>query len=238
MEDPKMALDTKVREELGSIRTSSARRGARRSRHSSRSRIGAVIPLLPFLLTSGTAAFVAALRCRSWRSSLVGAGGQHRHRPQPALQRHSPGSHRRGGGGRHVRRGHAHRCECRLIRYEAATTLRKVSNRRPGATDRATATASTRHDYDKVLVATAGSIIFHLTESGQDVELGEGQRLDLPAGRRHAATVGAKGVSCLEAHLPAGSLAATRAVSAGVVAGASSASTAGSSVISSAGPER
>ena len=63
------------------------------------------------------------------------------------------------------------------------------------------------HDYDKVLVATSGSIVFHLTESGQDVELKEGQRLDLPAQTRHAASVGANGVSCLEAHLPAGSLA-------------------------------
>jgi quercetin dioxygenase-like cupin family protein len=63
------------------------------------------------------------------------------------------------------------------------------------------------HDYDKVLVATAGSITFHLTGSGQDVVLGRGERLDLPAGTHHAATVGAAGVSCLEAHLAAGSLA-------------------------------
>jgi len=63
------------------------------------------------------------------------------------------------------------------------------------------------HDYDKVLVATAGSITFHLA-TDSDVELKTGYRLDLPAGTRHAATVGSDGVSCLEAHLPAGSLAA------------------------------
>jgi quercetin dioxygenase-like cupin family protein len=63
------------------------------------------------------------------------------------------------------------------------------------------------HDYDKVLVAAAGSIVFHLTDTGTDVELREGQRLDLPARTRHAASVGPNGVSCLEAHLPAGSLA-------------------------------
>jgi quercetin dioxygenase-like cupin family protein len=62
------------------------------------------------------------------------------------------------------------------------------------------------HDYDKVLVATSGSIVFHLTETGRDVELREGQRLELPARTRHAASVGPNGVSCLEAHLPAGSL--------------------------------
>jgi quercetin dioxygenase-like cupin family protein len=63
-----------------------------------------------------------------------------------------------------------------------------------------------RHDYDKVLVATSGSITFHLTDRGQDVVLGTGDRLDLPAGTTHAATVGGDGVQCLEAHLPAGSL--------------------------------
>ena len=63
------------------------------------------------------------------------------------------------------------------------------------------------HDYDKVLVATRGSIVFHLTDVGRDVELRAGERLDLPAGTRHAATVGEEGVSCLEAHLAAGTLA-------------------------------
>ena len=62
------------------------------------------------------------------------------------------------------------------------------------------------HDYAKVLVATAGSITFHLEEEC-NVELRVGERLDLPAHTRHAATVGPAGVNCLEAHLPAGSLA-------------------------------
>jgi quercetin dioxygenase-like cupin family protein len=63
------------------------------------------------------------------------------------------------------------------------------------------------HDYDKVLVATSGSIVFHLPEEGRDVELRAGERLDLPSRTRHGASVGNDGVSCLEAHLPAGSLA-------------------------------
>ena len=63
-----------------------------------------------------------------------------------------------------------------------------------------------RHGYDKVLVAAAGSITFHLPELGRDVELLSGERLDLPAQTAHAATVGGDGVTCLEAHLPAGSL--------------------------------
>lgn len=63
-----------------------------------------------------------------------------------------------------------------------------------------------RHDYDKVLVAAEGSIEFALPELGQSVTLWPGDRLDLPAGSLHSATVGSQGVTCLEAHLQAGSL--------------------------------
>jgi len=66
-----------------------------------------------------------------------------------------------------------------------------------------------RHDYDKVLVAAAGSITFHLTEPEWDVVLAAGDRLHLPASTLHGASVGSSGVSCLEAHLPAGSLGPT-----------------------------
>ncbi len=64
-----------------------------------------------------------------------------------------------------------------------------------------------RHSYDKVLAAVAGSITFHLPELGTDVELRAGDRLDLPAGTLHSASVGANGVTCLEAHMAAGTLA-------------------------------
>jgi hypothetical protein len=63
-----------------------------------------------------------------------------------------------------------------------------------------------RHQYDKVLVAVAGSITFHLPELAQDVWLEAGDRLELPSGTLHGADVGADGVTCLEAHLPAGAL--------------------------------
>jgi quercetin dioxygenase-like cupin family protein len=62
------------------------------------------------------------------------------------------------------------------------------------------------HDYDKVLVATSGSITFHLVDLARDAELTAGERLDLPAGTVHSATVGALGVTCLEAHLERGTL--------------------------------
>jgi len=62
------------------------------------------------------------------------------------------------------------------------------------------------HDYDKVIVATEGSITFGLTGYGVGIVLTIGERLDLPANVEHDAVVGAKGVTCLEAHLPAGTL--------------------------------
>ena len=63
-----------------------------------------------------------------------------------------------------------------------------------------------RHDYDKVIVVTAGSITFELPEAERRIEVRAGDRLGLPAGTLHGARVGSAGVSCLEAHLPAGSL--------------------------------
>jgi quercetin dioxygenase-like cupin family protein len=63
------------------------------------------------------------------------------------------------------------------------------------------------HAYDKVIVATAGSIGFGLPATAETIQLTIGDRLDLPAGTRHDAVVGPDGVSCLEAHLVAGSLA-------------------------------
>jgi len=64
------------------------------------------------------------------------------------------------------------------------------------------------HGYDKVLVAMQGAVTFLLPATGRSIELRAGDRLDLPAGTSHAATVGPTGVRCLEALLPAGSLGA------------------------------
>jgi quercetin dioxygenase-like cupin family protein len=71
------------------------------------------------------------------------------------------------------------------------------------------------HGYDKVLVVAAGSITFGVPDLGQAIELVEGDRLELPAGTSHDALVGPHGVTCLEAHLPRGSLAELRRVPAG-----------------------
>src|SRR5215212_4471077 len=68
--------------------------------------------------------------------------------------------------------------------------------------------AAHEHGYDKVIVVVSGSIAFVVPETGRTIELVAGDRLELPAGTRHAAVVGAVGVECLEAHLPAGRLTA------------------------------
>ncbi len=71
------------------------------------------------------------------------------------------------------------------------------------------------HGFDKVLVCAAGSIRFGLPRTGGHVDLGAGDRLDLPAGTLHEAFVGPDGVTCLECHVPAGRLAALRRYDAG-----------------------
>lgn len=53
------------------------------------------------------------------------------------------------------------------------------------------------HRYHKVLFCMQGSIVFHLRDG--DVSLRAGDRLDLPPGTEHAATVGGDGVTCVEA---------------------------------------
>jgi quercetin dioxygenase-like cupin family protein len=49
-----------------------------------------------------------------------------------------------------------------------------------------------------VLFCLEGSIVVH-TDDG-DLELTSGDRLDLPPGTAHAATVGPHGCSCIEAY--------------------------------------
>jgi quercetin dioxygenase-like cupin family protein len=69
------------------------------------------------------------------------------------------------------------------------------------------------HDYDKVIVVAAGAIRFGLSDGPLD--LAAGDRLELVAGTAHDALVGDTGVTCLEAHLPAGTIATTTVKSPG-----------------------
>jgi len=53
------------------------------------------------------------------------------------------------------------------------------------------------HTYHKVLYCVEGSIVFHTPDG--DLGLAPGDRLDLPPGIEHAATVGDRGCRCVEA---------------------------------------
>jgi quercetin dioxygenase-like cupin family protein len=54
------------------------------------------------------------------------------------------------------------------------------------------------HGHHKVLFCVSGSIVFHTRDGA--VELQAGDRLDLPPGTEHAATVGPSGCQCMEAY--------------------------------------
>lgn len=60
--------------------------------------------------------------------------------------------------------------------------------------------AAHQHSYFKVIYVVQGTITFGLPELGEEVLLGAGDRLDLPANMMHQAVVGPEGVVCLEAH--------------------------------------
>lgn len=54
------------------------------------------------------------------------------------------------------------------------------------------------HGYRKILYCLRGSIRFDLVAAGTSIELGPGDRLDLPPSTAHAAVVGPAGVTCVE----------------------------------------
>jgi quercetin dioxygenase-like cupin family protein len=56
------------------------------------------------------------------------------------------------------------------------------------------------HPYDKVLYCVEGSITFVLDDGTREVQLQPGDRLELPAGIPHSATVGPEGCVCIEGH--------------------------------------
>jgi len=60
--------------------------------------------------------------------------------------------------------------------------------------------AAHKHDYNKVIYVVRGSITFGLPDTGEEIYLHAGDRVDLPQGVTHNARVGPLGVACLEAH--------------------------------------
>ena len=87
MEDPKKALDTKVREELGLDPDELGSPWGAAASSFVAFAIGAIVPLIPFLLTTGQAALVGALALVVRRALRDRRRGQPGDRPRPALQR-------------------------------------------------------------------------------------------------------------------------------------------------------
>lgn len=56
------------------------------------------------------------------------------------------------------------------------------------------------HNFEKVLYCVDGSITFVLESEGRRLELTSGDRMVLPAGTVHSATVGTGGCTCIEGH--------------------------------------
>ena len=57
------------------------------------------------------------------------------------------------------------------------------------------------HGYNKVLYVVGGTLEIILPDSNQRVTLRAGDRIDIPAGVRHATHVGSNGARCVEAAL-------------------------------------
>ena len=53
--------------------------------------------------------------------------------------------------------------------------------------------------YTRIIYVIQGSVTFHFPETGEDVTLNPGDRLEIPARMRHASTTGPEGAYGLEA---------------------------------------
>ena len=58
--------------------------------------------------------------------------------------------------------------------------------------------AAHSHSYTKILYCTSGSIDFVTEADDRVIHLEAGDRMELPAGTRHSAVIGAAGVTCIE----------------------------------------
>jgi quercetin dioxygenase-like cupin family protein len=56
------------------------------------------------------------------------------------------------------------------------------------------------HEFTKVIYVIRGSITFRIPESGEEVTLHPGDKLEIAAGLKHDIEVGPYGVVCLEGH--------------------------------------
>jgi len=60
--------------------------------------------------------------------------------------------------------------------------------------------AAQSYDFDRIFFVIRGSLTLLLPESGEQLTLHPGDRIDLPAGILHETIIGPMGVVCLEGH--------------------------------------
>ena len=171
-----------------------------------------MIPVIPYLVLDGTTAFIVSLALSLAALFLVGAGVSlltGRGVLFSGLRQLGIGA---AAAAVTFAVGPADRRRRRAGRRVAADPRRadrcgpRASTRAPGPTARAIATRPTP-------MATTRSWSARRVRSGSACPTSAmpstswpGDRLDLPAGTSHDAVVGPDGVTCLEAHLPAGRL--------------------------------
>ena len=181
-----------------SIRTSSGRRGARPAARSWRSPIGAVDPGHPVpvrrrarrvLFISLGLSLIALFAVGAAVSLLTGRGAHllrlppARHRARRGAVTYAIGSSSASGWPAEPMPDHDTPAARLATERLAATRWGNGPGDRYGAHD---------HAYDKVIVVEQGAITFELT-APRDRSASTGDRLELPAGTRHAADVGASG---------------------------------------------
>ncbi len=215
-ENPERALDTLVREELGLDPDELGSPVGAATGSFVAFAFGAAVPVLPYVVRERPRRFhgeprsqpCRAVRRRGRREPADGA--------QRAVLRRAAGRDRCGGGRRHVRRrvGRRRRGGLRWPTRPSASGLRAWSPA-AGRTVRTIATALTTTATTRSSSSPRARSYSGCRTASEVVELRVGDRLDLPAGTSHDAVVGPDGVSCLEAHLPAGTLAAVARRAAG-----------------------
>ena len=224
-QDPEAALDTLIREELGLDPVRARLTLGRGGRIVRGLRGRGEHPGHPVSLRRWRHDLHGQPR-REPRRAVRGRGRrQPHHRAKHALLGRPAGAHRRARGRRDIRGRPGHRRLGRLgwprwqhgppDRTRARTPRRgsepKASTPAAGRTARATATAPTTTATTRCSWSHPDRSSFGLPDRGERIALEVGDRLDLPAGTSHDALVGPNGVTCLEAHIPAGTLPRTPA---------------------------
>ena len=210
-----MALDMLVREELGLDPDELGSPWGAAFGSFVAFAIGAAIPVIPFLFGGGTPAVVVSLALSLVALFVVGAGVSLLTGRGLLFSGLPPAGHRPGRRGRDLRHRLAHR-RARWRDERSMTRRRRLRDRLraegldPGAWSNGPGDRYARPRARLRQGHRRGRREHRLRAAGERPRSSgwpTGDRLELPAGTAHDAVVGPDGVTCLEAHRPAGTLA-------------------------------